>query len=1525
MKAVLCLVLGLAALAAARPDVDTTLLGKVDTMDIKEKQFFILKLLNNIMGPVMYKEIEDIGKNFKIEDNVELYTKQVVVKTFLENWKFGFLPRGEVFTLHVDRQLKEVITMFHMLYYAKDFATFIKTACWMRLYLNEGMFVYALTVAVRHRDDCKGIILPPPYEIYPYFFVRADVIQKAYLLKMKRGLLDTHLTDFYGIKKTDKDIYIIDENVYDRRVWLNDEDKLRYFTEDIGLNTYYYYFHVDYPFWMKNDVTNKFMIRRWELTFYTYQQILARYYLERLSNGLGEIDYLSWHKPIRKGYWPWMILHNGVQLPVRFNNQVFVSDKDIAVAKLVADYERIISEAIIKGYIEINGVRIDLTKSADIEALGKLVYGTIEKTDMTKLQVDAYRYLLIMMKAVVGLNTWNSDKYFVVPSVLDHYQTALRDPVFYQLQKRIVYFMRLFKNRLPSYTREDVYFPGVKIDNVVVDKLVTYFDDYFMDMTNAVTYTDDELKKTTSDMIFYVRKRRLNHQPFKVTLDILSDKTVDSVVRVFLGPKEDHMGRLIDINQNRWNFVELDSFLYKLTAGKNTIVRNSIDMHNLVRDRTMTRDLWKKIDGITDMRDLLRKDLRNYHTGFPTRLLLPKGRIGGMRMMLYVIITPLRMVDNVDTSILDINRKDLFVDFRSTVLLDKMPLGFPLDRHIDTSKFFTPNMRFVDVIIFHKPQVSDMWTRWNRYVLKSYDLLDKTPVVNDSYFTDVDVNTKVDRDVNIFDVSVRSGMLSINLAENEQGVTVRIELWAMKTVLCVVLGLAAMAAAHAVYDDHTFVNMDVKQRQIWILKLLNHVTEPVVYKDIEDIGKNFKIEENVELYTKQEVVKVFLNNWKFGFLPRGEVFTLNIDRQLKEVITMFHMLYYAKDFTTFMKTACWMRLYLNEGMFVYALTVAVRHREDCKGIILPPPYEIYPYYFVRSDVIQKAYLLKMKKGLIDHKLCDLYGIKKTEKDVYIIDENVYDRRHYLNDEDRLRYFTEDIDLSTYYYYFHVDYPFWMKDDMTPKFMHRRWELTLYVYQQILARYYLERLSNGLGDITTFSVLKPIRKGYWPWMMLHNGVQLPVRLNNYMFNEDKNTAVMKVAVEYERIIHEAVVKGYIEINGLRLELTKTEDIEMLGKLIYGTVDKINVNRPKWEAYRYMLILMKAFVGLNYFNNDKYFVMPSVLDSYQTALRDPVFYQLQKRFYNIVKLFKMRLPSYTHEDLFFPGVKIDNVVVDKLVTYFDDYFMDMTNAVTLNSDEFKKSRSDMIFYVRKRRLNHQPFKVVFDVQSDKAVDSVVRIFLGPKVDCLGRLIDLNQNRVNFVELDSFLYKLNTGKNTITRNSYDMHNLVRDRIMTRDLWKKIDTITDVKDLLIKDLRNYHTGFPTRLLLPKGHVGGMKMMLYIIVTPLRLVDGVDTGILDTNRKDLFVDFRSTVLLDKMPLGFPFDRHIDLTKFFTPNMKFLDVFIYHKKQICDMKARWNRYVLKNYDMVDRTTFIDNYDVDVDFDTMVGEKVKDFY
>lgn len=48
--------------------------------------------------------------------------------------------------------------------------------------------------------------------------------------------------------------------------------------------------------------------------------------------------------------------------------------------------------------------------------------------------------------------------------------------------------------------------------------------------------------------------------------------------------------------------------------------------------------------------------------------------------------------------------------------------------------------------------------------------------------------------------------------------------------------------------------MDVKQKQMLILKLVQYVNQPVMYKEIEDIGKNYKLEENVQAYTVSNIL-----------------------------------------------------------------------------------------------------------------------------------------------------------------------------------------------------------------------------------------------------------------------------------------------------------------------------------------------------------------------------------------------------------------------------------------------------------------------------------------------------------------------------------------------------------------------------------------------------------------------------------------------------------------------------------------------
>lgn len=55
-------------------------------------------------------------------------------------------------------------------------------------------------------------------------------------------------------------------------------------------------------------------------------------------------------------------------------------------------------------------MRLELTKPEDIEVLGRILYSKLDKTEWDMKRIDAYRYLLIVMKSVLGLNTLKSDK-----------------------------------------------------------------------------------------------------------------------------------------------------------------------------------------------------------------------------------------------------------------------------------------------------------------------------------------------------------------------------------------------------------------------------------------------------------------------------------------------------------------------------------------------------------------------------------------------------------------------------------------------------------------------------------------------------------------------------------------------------------------------------------------------------------------------------------------------------------------------------------------------------------------------------------------------------------------------------------------------------------------------------------------------------------------------------------------------------------------------------------------------------------
>nr|CAB55604.1 methionine-rich storage protein [Spodoptera litura] len=734
-----------------------------------------------------------------------------------------------------------------------------------------------------------------------------------------------------------------------------------------------------------------------------------------------------------------------------------------------------------------------------------------------------------------------------------------------------------------------------------------------------------------------------------------------------------------------------------------------------------------------------------------------------------------------------------------------------------------------------------------------------------------------------------------------------------------VLAAVALAAANVVKDDtnvfigkDNMVNFDIKMKELCIMKLLNHILQPTIYDDVREVAREWVIEDNVDKYLKAEVVRDFINTFRMGMLPRGEVFVHTNELHIIQAVKVFKILYFAKDFDIFMRTACWLRERINGGMFVYALTACVFHRADCRGITRPAPYEIYPYFFVDSHVINKAFMMKMTKAANDPVLMNYYGIKVTDKNLVVIDWRKGVRRT-LSQNDRISYFTEDIDLNTYLYYLHMSYPYWMNHDMYAVNKERRGEIMSYATMQLLARLRLERLSHEMCDIKPIMWNEPLKTGYWPKIRLHTGDEMPVRSNNMILVTKENLKWKRMLDDVERKLRDGILNGKIERrDGTVISLKKPEDIEDLARMVLGGMGLVSDD----AKFMHMMHLMKRLLSYNVYNFDKYTYVPTALDMYTTCLRDPVFWRLMKRVTDVFVLFKKMLPKYTRDDFDFPGVKIDRFTTDKLVTFMDEYDLDITNALYLDDAEMKKKRPDMLMVARMRRLNHHPFKVTVDVTTDKTVDAVVRIFIGPKYDCLGRLMSVNDKRLDMVEIDTFKYKLETGKNTIVRNSVEMHGVIEQRPWTRRILNNMrDTVGMISKTVDVESWWYKTrvGYPHRLLLPLGRLGGFPLQMYVIISPVKtnlLLPTVDMSLMKERRT-----CRWSVCFDTMPLGFPFDRKIDMTKFFTHNMKFTDVMVYRKDlglsnnikdvDMSDMVMKKDDYTYLDTDMLTRWSYKD--------------------
>jgi hypothetical protein len=728
---------------------------RVADKNFLERQKFLFEIVYRIEDPLFFEEWIKFGDKFIVDKS--FYTQyDIYMEKFYEAYKMGaLLPKGEFFGALVKTHMKQAWGLFNFFYYAKDFETFQRNVCWARMHVNEGMFVYALTLAVIHRDDFQGLILPSINEIFPQFFFNSRFVYEAekfdYDMWSKYIMYEKEYNDIYyygrnfqydkyahdgyfymkdfktyqwyklmGLENRfySENNYLLRENIYefnqDSR-WLslfndtqffympvdytrdidyfNRESELSYFTEDVGFNSYWYYLNLDYSFFLDGKTFGLNKDRRGEYWIYNVQQLLARYYMERLSHGFGEIPEFSYFGQIEYGYDPQLTYYNGVGYSYRKNYYEIQSYQNFDMHNNIYNtFQRIYDVIELGYYTTVDGTIVDLRTPESIEFIGNMLQGNIDTYDRFFL---SYWYVLSHMYfADVDYNDVE-----VYPNVMLNFETMMRDPMFYVFYKKIADVFYRFKYNLQPYTHEELFFPGVEIKDVHVDELVTYFDLVDFDVTNLLNdkmvFHDGQF---VWDKTLLARQMRLNHKPFNFEFFVESDKAQRVVIRTFLGPKYDETGRLLSLSENRENFMELDEFVYDVTAGKNTIKRSSNDFYWTVKDRTTYTELYKYVMLAYEGKYDFPLDISEPHCGFPDRLILPRGWSKGMPMQFFFMVTPYT------------SNYEQFSTYDYTYScgigsgvrhIDNLPFGYPFDRVIDEYDFFVPNMYFRDAKIYH--------------------------------------------------------------------------------------------------------------------------------------------------------------------------------------------------------------------------------------------------------------------------------------------------------------------------------------------------------------------------------------------------------------------------------------------------------------------------------------------------------------------------------------------------------------------------------------------------------------------------------------------------------------------------------------------------------------------------------------------------------------------------------------------------------------------------------------------------------
>merc|ERR1712212_1109071 len=479
----------------------------------------------------------------------------------------------------------------------------------------------------------------------------------------------------------------------------NPEQHAAYFGEDIGMGVHHVTWHMDYPFWW-DDSYGYHLDRKGELFFWAHHQLTARFDSERLSNRMDMVDPLYWDRPIVEGFAPHTTYRYGGEFPTRPDNIKFSDVEGIIRVRDMIIHEARIRDAIDHGYIiKADGSHININDAQGIDHLGDII-----ESSMYSPNPRYYGALHNHAHILLGRQSDPKGKFNVPPSVMEHFETATRDPAFFRLHKYMDNIFKEHKDQLPPYTKEELSFEGVHLNDVEIEgDLETFFEDFEFDLSNAVDHPED-----IEEVPIKAYVDRLNHREFSYNIDVLNNNDHDVLTsfRVYLCPRHDNHMQSLTYESSRWHCIEMDKFWKTLTAGAIHVVRKSGESSVTVPDVPSLTTIMEETNLAMENGRTLNMEEYERSCGLPNRMLLPKGKKDGMEFYLAVYASD----GSADRNGEHVEGEELggthsHCGVHGEVYPDKRPLGYPLDRRIPDERVFLnmPNFKSTVVAVYHDP------------------------------------------------------------------------------------------------------------------------------------------------------------------------------------------------------------------------------------------------------------------------------------------------------------------------------------------------------------------------------------------------------------------------------------------------------------------------------------------------------------------------------------------------------------------------------------------------------------------------------------------------------------------------------------------------------------------------------------------------------------------------------------------------------------------------------------------------------